>query len=90
MQWGWLRWWAPRPNELAVPISFGEYTDEAWLAIEDAADVCGCYTGVAPCGRDRDAHLILGGMAGAAMEARDSGYCAAGQLVEARALGSGC
>ena len=33
-----------------------------WLAVEDPADVRCCYAGVAPGGRDRDAHLILGGV----------------------------
>ena len=44
-----------------------EDADEAWLAVENPADA-----GVAPGGRDRDAHLILGGVAGAAVEARYS------------------
>ena len=44
-------------------------------------------TGVAPSGGDRYTHLILGGVAGAMVEAHYSGYSAAGQLMEARALG---
>ena len=43
-----------------------------WLVVEDPADVRCCYAGVAPGGGDRDAHLILGGVAGAAVEARYS------------------
>jgi len=57
------------------------------LAVEDPTDVRWGDTGVAPGGGDRYAHLILGGVAGAVVEAHYSGYSAAGQLVEARALG---
>ena len=47
-----------------------EDADEAWLAVENPADARCCYAGVAPGGRDRDAHLFLGGVAaGAAVEA---------------------
>jgi hypothetical protein len=72
----WL--WSSRPDELAVPILFREDADEAWLAVEDPADVRCLDAGVAPGGGDRDAHLILGGVAGAAVEARYSRDGAAG------------
>ncbi len=49
-----------------------EDADEAWLAVEDPADIRCCYAGVAPGGRDRDAHLILGVVVGAEVEARYS------------------
>ena len=68
-------------------ILFHEDADKAWLAVEDPADVRCCYAGVAPGGRDREAHLILAGVAGAAVEARYSRDGAARYLEEARALG---
>ena len=71
-------WWSSRSDELAVPIPFCEGADEAWLAVEDPADVRCCDAGVTPGGRDRDAHLILDGVAGAAVEARYSCDGAAG------------
>ena len=61
-----------RPYEIAVPIPFCEDAYETWLAVEDPADIRSCDAGVAPGGRDRDAHLILGSVAGAAVEARYS------------------
>ena len=73
-----MRWWSSGPDELTVPVTFGEYTDEAWLSVENPADVRGCDVGVAPGGGDCDAHLVLGGVAGASMETRHSGYGTAG------------
>jgi len=57
------------------------------LAVEDPADIRSCDAGVVPGGRYRDAHLILGGVASAAVEARYSRDSAAEYLMEARALG---
>ena len=73
-----MRWWSSRPDELAVPVPFGEYTDEAGLAVADPADVHGCDVGVAPGSGDRDAHLVLGAVASVAMETRHSCYGTAG------------
>ena len=57
------------------------------MAVEDPTDVRWSDTGVVPSGGDRYTHLILSGVAGAMVEAHYSGDSAAGQLVEARALG---
>ena len=57
------------------------------MAVEDPADIRNCDAGVAPGGRDRDAHLIHDGVVSAVVEARYSRDGAAGYLVEARALG---
>jgi hypothetical protein len=67
-----------RPNELAVLVSLGKDADEARLSVERSSDILCCDAGVAPCGVDCGAHLVLGGVSGAVVEAVDSCGCAAG------------
>ena len=55
--WGWLgRWPFAGPDELVVLVPFGKDAYEAWLAVEDAVDVCWCHPGVEPCCCNGDAH----------------------------------
>ncbi len=84
---GWWLWLA-RPDELTVLVSLSQDTDEARLAIKYSPYVLWCFTRFAPCGSDGQAHLILGGMSCAYVQAGDAGYCAAGGFVESCAVGS--
>ena len=79
--------WSAGPDELAVLIPLGQYTDEARLAVKYSSDVFWCDTRVVPCGGDGQAHLVLRGVSCACVQAVDACYGTAGGFMEARAVG---
>ena len=84
--WWWL--WLAGPDELTVLVLLSQDTDEARLAIKYSPYVLWCYTCIAPCGSDGQAHLIFGGMSCAYVQAGDACDCAVGGFVESCAVGS--
>ena len=79
--------WSAGPDELAVLVPLGYYTDEARLAVKYSSDVVWCDTRVLPSGGDGQAHLVLRGVSCACVQAGDACYGTTRGFVEACAVG---